>query len=197
MNFPEKLKALRKEKGLTQEELSREIFVSRSLISKYESEAVYPTKENAEKLALYFDVRISDLIDNEDTVQLILKKNDNTDKINFILSCIIITICSLATLLVFIPMLKVSYYDYSQGVPLINYKIVSPLSIALCNNNPIVIITIISLIANSVLSIFNIKIKDNVWLKLISYLLFVINLFLIFFSIVFVTIYCSNNSIDF
>lgn len=197
MNFPEKLKALRKEKGLTQEELSREIFVSRSLISKYESGAVYPTKENAEKLALYFDVRISDLIDNEDTVQLILKKNDNTDKINFILSCIIITICSLATLLVFIPMLKVSYYDYSQGVPLINYKIVSPLSIALCNNNPIVIITIISLIANSVLSIFNIKIKDNVWLKLISYLLFVINLFLIFFSIVFVTIYCSNNSIDF
>lgn len=33
MSFSEKLKELRKEKGLTQEELAKEIFVSRTLIS--------------------------------------------------------------------------------------------------------------------------------------------------------------------
>ena len=47
MTFSEKLRKLRKEKGLTQEELARAVFVSRTLITKYESGAVYPTKENA------------------------------------------------------------------------------------------------------------------------------------------------------
>lgn len=192
MNFPNKLKALRKEKELTQEDLSRKIFVSRSLISKYESGAVYPTKENVEKIALYFGIKISDLIDNYDTVQLILKKKDYTDKINFVLSLVIVAISSLITFLAFIPILKVTYYDYSQGnPPKINYKIVSPINITLYNNNPIVIITIITLVANVILSIFSIKIKNNIWLKLINYILFVINLFLIFFSITFATFYTS------
>lgn len=44
MDFPEKLKELRKAKGITQEELAKAIFVSRTLITKYESGAVYPTK---------------------------------------------------------------------------------------------------------------------------------------------------------
>lgn len=51
MEFAKKLKELRKEKGLTQEELASQLFVSRTLISKYESGAIYPTKENAEKIA--------------------------------------------------------------------------------------------------------------------------------------------------
>lgn len=54
MSFSEKLKELRKEKGLTQEELAKEIFVSRTLISKYENGAIYPTKENAIKIAEFF-----------------------------------------------------------------------------------------------------------------------------------------------
>lgn len=50
MEFAKKLKELRKEKGLAQEELASQLFVSRTLINKYESGAIYPTKENAEKL---------------------------------------------------------------------------------------------------------------------------------------------------
>ena len=56
MKFNEKLKELRKEKGLTQEELASKIYVSRTLISKYESGAIIPTKDNIEKLALFFNV---------------------------------------------------------------------------------------------------------------------------------------------
>ncbi len=62
MNFSEKLKNLRKDKAVTQEELAKSIFVSRTLITKYESGTVYPTKDNVEKLALYFNVPISYLL---------------------------------------------------------------------------------------------------------------------------------------
>lgn len=74
MSFSEKLKELRKEKGLTQEELAKEIFVSRNLISKYENGAIYPTKENAIKIAKFFKVDLSYLIDSNETVGIILKK---------------------------------------------------------------------------------------------------------------------------
>lgn len=53
MEFAKKLKELRKERGLTQEELAQKLFVSRTLISKYESGAIYPTRENAEKIAQF------------------------------------------------------------------------------------------------------------------------------------------------
>ena len=56
--FCDKLKAYRKQKGITQEELARAIFVSRSLIAKYETGTAYPNKENLEKLALYFGVKV-------------------------------------------------------------------------------------------------------------------------------------------
>ena len=37
MEFHEKLQALRREKGLTQEQLARQLYVSRTAVSKWES----------------------------------------------------------------------------------------------------------------------------------------------------------------
>ena len=42
MEFHEKLQELRKKKGLTQEELAKELYVSRTAISKWESGKGYP-----------------------------------------------------------------------------------------------------------------------------------------------------------
>lgn len=198
MTFPEKLRKLRKEKGLTQEELANAVFVSRTLITKYESGAVYPTKENAEKLALYFNIELSELIDDNDTVQLVLNQRDLSNKVHGVLSIIFASICSLCSLLSFIPCVKIKIYDYSNGSPpFIRSDVVSPIRLTLSNNNPIVLITLITLVANLVLGAIDFKIRKNIWIKLVNYILFVINLFLVFFSVVFVAIYSSNNSIDY
>lgn len=47
MGFSEKLKELRTSKGLTQEELASKVYISRSVIAKYERGFAIPTKENA------------------------------------------------------------------------------------------------------------------------------------------------------
>ena len=46
MEFNEKLQNLRKQKGLTQEELATALFVSRTAISKWESGRGYPNIES-------------------------------------------------------------------------------------------------------------------------------------------------------
>ena len=197
MNFPEKLRKMRKDKGLTQEELANSIFVSRTLISKYENGSVYPTKDNVQKLALYFNVPISSLIDEEDTIQLVLKQNDLSVKINYLLCLIIVIFSSLFSLMTFIPFLKVGYYDYSNGSPpTFKTDIVSPIQLTMNNSNPIVVITLVALIINIVISSLCVSHKKNIWLLLINYFLFIINIFLIFFTIVFTVIYISNNAYD-
>ena len=60
----EMLKQLRKEKGLTQMKLANEIYVSRTLITKYETGAVFPTKDNLDKLASFFGIKASNLVLN-------------------------------------------------------------------------------------------------------------------------------------
>lgn len=192
MNFPEKLKQLRIDQGLTQEELANKIFVSRTLISKYENGFISPSKENAEKLATYFNVKLSYLIDSDDTVELVLKNKTLDYKINLILSYLIVTILVISLIFFLVPCLKIRYYEYSNTPPIALYKFDSPINLTLKNNNPIIIFTIISLIINCVLTFLRFSYKNNKMLKISNYVLFVISLILIFVSIIFSLKYSSN-----
>ena len=51
MKFSEKCRRLRAERGWTQEELAQACFVSRSAVSKWETDAGYPDIENLKQLA--------------------------------------------------------------------------------------------------------------------------------------------------
>lgn len=195
MEFAKKLKELRKEKGLTQEELANQLFVSRTLISKYESGAIYPTKENAEKIAQFFNVNLSDLIDSNETISIALNDQEtNSNKIHKVLSFLIIYLSTLINILFFLPIVAYSHYDYSYGSPPIIYqKFTLPIVVTINNGNPIVVITFLSFLCNVVLSLISLKFKKVLIIKIINYILFVINIFLAFFSIV--AAYALVNSI--
>ena len=83
-NFQDKLKDLRKKKGVTQAELAKEIFVSRSLIAKYETGVVFPNRETLEKIALYFNVPISELIEQDEATLVAVDAKDLSEKINVV-----------------------------------------------------------------------------------------------------------------
>ena len=65
MTFNEKLKELRKKKGLTQEELASELNVSRQAITKWETGEGAPDIDNLRNIALFFHVSVDYLIDNK------------------------------------------------------------------------------------------------------------------------------------
>jgi len=72
--FNEKLKELRKKKGLTQEDLASELNVSRQAITKWESGDGAPDIDNLRNIALFFHVSVDYLIDNK-TEQIVDLKN--------------------------------------------------------------------------------------------------------------------------
>lgn len=65
MNFSNKLRAARKDKGITQEELAEVLSVSRQAVSNWESEQGYPETEKLIELAKTLDVSIDYLLVNE------------------------------------------------------------------------------------------------------------------------------------
>ena len=54
MEFSEKLQELRKNRGLTQEELAEALFVSRTAVSKWESGRGYPSIESLKEISKFF-----------------------------------------------------------------------------------------------------------------------------------------------
>ena len=65
MEFHEKLTELRKQRGLTQEELAGRLFVSRTTVSKWESGRGYPNLDSLKAIAVFFSVTVDDLLSTE------------------------------------------------------------------------------------------------------------------------------------
>ena len=70
MEFNEKLQKLRKEKGLTQEELAKSLFVSRTAISKWELGKGYPNLTSLKDIAKFFGISIDELLSGEELLSV-------------------------------------------------------------------------------------------------------------------------------
>lgn len=78
MEFGEKLKYLRKQNGISQEELANKLNVSRQAISKWET-GTLPDIENVKKISLFFDCSLEYLINDEVEDKNEEKKNGDTN----------------------------------------------------------------------------------------------------------------------
>ncbi len=83
MKFNEKLLKLRKEKGLSQEELGMEMQVSRQTISKWEAGQSYPDFTRLVMLSDFFDMTLDELVKDID-VQEVRENSLTNEKINSI-----------------------------------------------------------------------------------------------------------------
>lgn len=66
MEFGDKLKKLRTDRGLSQEELAAKIFVTRTAVSKWETKNGYPSIDSLKLITNLFDVTLDELISDDD-----------------------------------------------------------------------------------------------------------------------------------
>ena len=70
MEFDKKLQELRKQRGLTQEELAEALYVSRTAISKWESGRGYPNIDSLKGIAKFFGVTIDQLLSGDELLTI-------------------------------------------------------------------------------------------------------------------------------
>ena len=70
MELNEKLIRLRKEKGITQEQLANALFVSRTAISKWESGRGYPSIDSLKTISEFFGLTIDELLSRDELLTI-------------------------------------------------------------------------------------------------------------------------------
>lgn len=65
MTFAEKLKNIRRQAGMSQEQLAEKLGVSRQAVTKWETDAGIPDIENIMAISALFDISIDELLSNE------------------------------------------------------------------------------------------------------------------------------------
>ena len=190
MDFVERLKTLRKESNLTQQEVADRLFISRSLYAKYESGLATPNKDILQKMALLFDVKIDSLVSSEETVFMVVEEQNTRERLKKFTLIFIAVICGLFVVLYFIPMLPVYRYQYPHphGEP--PERVMTIMSSCVLLNslsNPIGNITLVGCVCELTLSILCLTVfsKKRIIIRYICYVSFAIVIFLIFFAVVY------------
>ncbi|MCR5078470.1 MAG: helix-turn-helix domain-containing protein [Bacilli bacterium] len=191
MELNEKIKKYRKEAGLSQEDLAAKIYVSRTLITKYESGAAFPTQENLEKIALTLNVKVEDLLSDKEMNEIVEKSYNTNHRFWMILSICFVSISVILLLLSVIPFYQYSSYDYSavsypdNPTPTHVTGYASIIGATLRVGNPISVINIVLLVCSiiiSLLSFANLNSKVLKIIRVVSIVVFVASVALFFIS---------------
>ena len=120
MEFNEKLQELRKKKGITQDELATQIYVSRTAISKWESGRGYPSIESLKAIASFFSVTVDELLSPCEA--LTLAEEDGKKRAGHTRDLIHGLLDIAIALLLFIPLFAVRGEDALKTVSLIAFN---------------------------------------------------------------------------
>lgn len=117
MTLGEKLKKLRTDKGLTQEELAEKLFVSRTAISKWESDRGYPNIETLKAISKFFSVSVDDLLSSDEL--LTIAEEDSRQKETRLKDSVFALLDLSMAMLLFLPFFAGSREGVIQSVSLI------------------------------------------------------------------------------
>ncbi len=117
MELSEKLQQLRKEKGLTQEQLAEQLFVSRTAISKWESGRGYPGLGYLKSISKLFAITIDDLLSGEELIRI--AETDNQEKAKSFRDLVFGIADCMPVLLFFLPFFGQRERDFVRHVSLL------------------------------------------------------------------------------
>jgi len=178
MEFNVKLQELRRQKGLTQEELAQELFVSRTAISKWESGRGYPSIDSLKSIAHFFSISIDDLLSNEEL--LFMAEKDSSRSKHQWRDLLFGLLDVSSALLLFLPFFAQKVQGTIQEVSLLSltYIAIYVKVIYYIVVSSLVLFGVITLTLQNIDSLLWIKIKDtlSVLLSAASVIIFIVSL---------------------
>lgn len=124
MEIHEKLQELRKQKGLTQEELAEVLYVSRTAISKWESGRGYPNIDSLKAISRFFGVTIDELLSGDEV--LTIAEEDNKQKEKHFCGLVFGLLDLSVIMFFFLPFFGQKENGTIQGVSLLSLSKIAP-----------------------------------------------------------------------
>lgn len=118
MTFGEKLKKLRADNKLTQEQLAEKLYVTRTAVSKWETDNGYPSIDSLKAVSDLFKVSIDDLISDEDVKNKKLLDEKRAKRFYFV-AVAFLALTVIFTLLAYF--LKIKYMSIGSVIGLVGY----------------------------------------------------------------------------
>ena len=158
MEFNEKLQELRKQNGLTQEELSEKLYVSRTAISKWESGRVYPNIESLKAIAKFFSVTVDELLSTDEVLTIAEEDSKRKEKHFRDLMYGLLDLC--IAMLLFMPFFAEKADGTIQSVSLIALGGVQPyLKVAY-------LVVVIAMVVTGVMTLALQNVQTTAWVKI-------------------------------
>ena len=173
MDFNEKLQELRKNRGMTQEELAEALYVSRTAISKWESGRGYPNIDSLKDISNFFSVSIDELLSGEKLLSIAEKENNANIRKLFQLTYGIVDLFSF--ILIILPLYPNAIDGFVYSVNLLNYTQISQV------NKIVYWVMFILLFVIGIVQLTLTKATENKGNKSIMYASIVINIVIVLF----------------
>lgn len=125
MKFGEKIKKLRTENNMTQEELADKLFVTRTAVSKWETDKGLPGIDSLKLIAELFDVSIDELVSDDD-IQTQRVLNEKQSKTIYFVAIGFLALTVLFTLLFYF--LQNIYFVIGSTAGVVGYVVFALLS---------------------------------------------------------------------
>ena len=174
MELSKKIKQIRNDNKLTQEQFAEKMLVSRTAVSKWENGTCYPSIDSLKYMSQTFNVSLDKLLSSEEILEIAKTENQsNISKYNSLLFCLLDVV---RIIFVFLPLYSYKTNDFIYSVSLFNSNdLGSTLKIVF------LFFYIIFLILGIIELIFNYK-GNNRLLNKISLFLDVISIFVLLFT---------------
>ena len=174
MELSKKIKQIRNDNKLTQEQFAEKMLVSRTAVSKWENGTCYPSIDSLKYMSQLFNVSLDKLLSSEEILEIAKTENQgNISKYNSLLFCLLDIV---RIIFIFLPLYSYKTNDFIYSVSLLNSNdLGTTLKIVF------MLIFIIFLILGIIELIFNYK-GNNRLLSKVSICLDVISIFVLLFT---------------
>ena len=174
MELSKKIKKIRNDNKLTQEQFAEKMLVSRTAVSKWENGTCYPSIDSLKYMSQTFNISLDKLLSSEEILEIAKTENQsNISKYNSLLFCLLDIV---RIIFIFLPLYSYKTNDFVYSVSLFNSNdLGTTLKIVF------MLIFIIFLVLGIVELIFNFK-GNNRLINKMSMFLDIISIFVLLFT---------------